>query len=97
VQKLLGTQKVRKLRKYRGGATILTPWFGVQHVVDTPFLLTPFGFFPLEIWYPSLANTASVSIRIYPEKEKVKKRYSGKWNPNMLADYCWKLVRRHLQ
>jgi hypothetical protein len=23
----------------------------------------------------------------------MEKRYSGKWNPNLLADYCWKLVR----
>jgi hypothetical protein len=47
-----------------------SPWFGVQHVVDTPFLAIPFGFFPLEIWYPSLANTASVCIRISWKKKK---------------------------
>jgi hypothetical protein len=22
----------------------------------------------------------------------MEKRYSSKWNPNMLADYCWMLV-----
>jgi hypothetical protein len=32
-------------------------------------------------------------IRIY---SKWKKRYRGKWNPNMLADYCWTLVRETL-
>jgi hypothetical protein len=43
-----------------------------------------------EIWEPFLTSTVKGSIRIYPEWEK---RYSGKWNPNMLADYCWTLVR----
>jgi hypothetical protein len=23
----------------------------------------------------------------------MEKRYSGKWNPDMVADYCWTLVR----
>jgi hypothetical protein len=28
-------------------------------------------------------------IRIFPNLKK----YSGKWSPNMLTDYCWSLIR----
>jgi hypothetical protein len=32
-------------------------------------------------------------IRFYQDTSRKENRYSGKWNPNMLADYCWTLVR----
>jgi hypothetical protein len=42
------------------------------------------------MWERSLTSTVKGSIRIYPER---KKRYSGRWNPDMLAHNCWTLVR----
>jgi len=33
------------------------------------------------------------SERIHQDITRVNKRLSGKWNPYMLADYCWTLVR----
>jgi hypothetical protein len=48
------------------------------------------NFFSREIGQPSLTSTVKGSIRINTEW---KKRYSGKWNANLLADYCWTLVR----
>jgi hypothetical protein len=32
--------------------------------------------------------------RFHQDKSQMEKRYSSKWNPNMLADYCWTLVGR---
>jgi len=30
--------------------------------------------------------------RFHQDISQMEKRYSSKWNPNMLADYCWMLV-----
>jgi hypothetical protein len=30
--------------------------------------------------------------RFHQDISRMGKRYIGKWNPNILADYCWKLV-----
>mgnify|MGYP003623502640 CR=1 FL=1 len=29
----------------------------------------------------------------HQEISAMEKRYQGKWNPNMLADYCWTIKR----
>jgi len=43
-----------------------------------------------------LGNTGAVSDengeRFHQDISQMEKRYSSKWNPNMLADYCWMLV-----
>ena len=31
--------------------------------------------------------------RFHQDIAAMEKRYQGKWNPSMLADYCWTLVR----
>lgn len=31
--------------------------------------------------------------RFHQEIASIEKRYTGKWSPNMLADYCWTLIR----
>lgn len=31
--------------------------------------------------------------RFHQEIARMEKRYQGKWTPNMLADYCWTLLR----
>ena len=31
--------------------------------------------------------------RFHQDVATMEKRYQGKWSPNMLADYCWTLVR----
>jgi hypothetical protein len=31
--------------------------------------------------------------RVNKDISQTEKRYSGKFSPNMLADYCWNLVR----
>jgi len=91
VQQLLGNKEIRKLRRNRGGPAFLVPCRGVQHVVENPFPAIPLGFFFREIWQPFLTSMVKGYIRINTEWKK--KRYSGKWNANMLADYCWALVR----
>jgi hypothetical protein len=34
------------------------------------------------------------SERFHQDISQMEKRYSSTWNPNMLADYCWTLVRK---
>jgi len=46
--------------------------------------------FFLKIWQPSPRDMAKFSITIFP---KLKKGYSGKWIPDMLAKYCCSLIR----
>lgn len=31
--------------------------------------------------------------RFHQAIQQMEKRYQGKWNPNMLADYCWTLLK----
>jgi len=31
--------------------------------------------------------------RFHQDTSQVENPYSGKWSPNMLADYCWSLIR----
>lgn len=31
--------------------------------------------------------------RFHQDIASIEKRYTGKWSPNMLADYCWTLIR----
>jgi len=89
VQHLLGNKKIRKLRRNRGEPAFLVPCLGVQHVVETPFPAIPLGFFSREIGQPFLTSTVEGSIRINTEWGG----YSGKWNADMLDDYCWTFVR----
>ena len=35
--------------------------------------------------------------RLHKDKYRIEKRYSGKWNADMLADYCWTLYGRNQQ
>jgi hypothetical protein len=48
----------------------------------------------LDFFFPG--NMAAVSDehgeRFHQDKYRMGKRYSGKWNADMLADYCWTLV-----
>jgi hypothetical protein len=46
--------------------------------------------FSRKIWEPSLTSTVEGAVRLYPEW---KERYNGKWNSEILADYCWMLVQ----
>ena len=53
------------------------------------FLHSHLDFFPL--------NCRDVSDehgeRFHQDIAAMEKRYQGKWNPSMLADYCWNVVR----
>ena len=49
-------------------------------------------FFSLKTWEPSPMNMAKGSIRMFP---KWKRRYSGKWSANMLADCGCSLTVGH--
>jgi len=44
-----------------------------------------------------LGNTGTVSDkhgqRFHQDISRMEERYCSKWNPNMLADYCWMLVQ----
>jgi hypothetical protein len=61
----------------------------LQHVVKTPFPAIPPGFF--------LENMAAVSDehrgRFHQDIPQMENRYSSKGNPDILADYCWTLLR----
>ena len=52
------------------------------------FLHSHLDFFPL--------NCREVSDehreRFHQDIAAMKKRYQGKWNPSMLADYCWNVI-----
>jgi hypothetical protein len=43
------------------------------------------------------ANLGDVSDehgeRLHQDIARMEKRYEGKWNPSMLGDYCWTLIR----
>ena len=53
------------------------------------FLHSHFDFFP--------SNCDNVSDkhgkRFHQDIAVMEQRYQGKWNPSMLADYCWTLAR----
>jgi len=48
--------------------------------------------FILKIWEHSPMDMATASIRTFIKWKK----YRGKWSPNILADYCWILIRNKL-
>jgi hypothetical protein len=53
------------------------------------FLHSHLDFFP-----PNLGDVSDEhGERFHKDISTMEKRYQGKWNPNMLADYCWTLVR----
>jgi hypothetical protein len=58
-------------------------------VVETPFPANSLGFFP--------GNIGAVSdehgVRFQQDISRMEKKYIGKWNTNLLVDYCWTLVR----
>jgi hypothetical protein len=37
--------------------------------------------------------TVSGEQRFQQDISKTEKRYSGKWSPNTLADYCWNHIK----
>ena len=82
-------KKIRKLRRNCGVATIFILCLEVQHVVETRFPAISLGFFS--------GNMGAISDkhgeRFHQNKSRMEKTYSGKWNPNILADYYWTLVR----
>jgi hypothetical protein len=64
--------------------------YGVQHVIETSFTAFPFRFFFTENM-EALSNKHGE--RFHLSISHMEKRYSGKWSPNMLVDYCWSLIR----
>jgi hypothetical protein len=48
------------------------------------------GFFPPENWG---AVSDEHGERFHQDFSLMEKRYQGKWNCAMLADYCWTLTR----
>jgi hypothetical protein len=48
--------------------------------------------FILKIWEHSPMDKAKASIWTFPKW----KNYRGKWSPNILADYCWSLIRNKM-
>ena len=53
------------------------------------FLHSHLDFFPLSCGEVSDEH----GERFHQDIAAMEKRYQGKWNPSMLADYCWILVR----
>jgi len=61
----------------------------LQHVTKNTLPSLAFGFFP--------ENCGAVNDehgeRFHQEISSMEKRYQGKWNCAILADYCWTLAR----
>jgi len=34
-----------------------------------------------------------LNVKFRQDISQIEKRYTGKWSPNMLADYCWSFIR----
>jgi hypothetical protein len=60
----------------------------VQYVREIHFLSSRLDYFP--------ENCGSVSDEhgesFHQDIAAIQGRYKGKWNPSMLADYCWTLM-----
>jgi hypothetical protein len=58
---------------------------GLSRAIETLFVAFPFGIFLPE-------NMGAFSDehgeRFHQDASQMEKRYSGKWSPNMLADFC---------
>jgi hypothetical protein len=55
--------------------------------IETSFSAFPFGFFSENMGIVSDERDE----RFYQDIFQTKMRYSGKWSPNLLTDYCWSL------
>lgn len=54
------------------------------------FLHSHLDFFPENL---GAAVSDEHGKRFHQDIASIEKRYTGKWSPNMLADYCWTLIR----
>jgi hypothetical protein len=63
--------------------------WGCNMSLKLQYLYSHLDFFP--------ANMRSVSDEhgenCHQDISQMEKRYIGKWSPNILADYCWSLIR----
>jgi hypothetical protein len=66
---------------------------GCNMLVQVHFLDSHLDFFPQN----SGNVTDEQGERFHQDISKMGTRYQGKWNPSMLADYCWTLKRGVLQ
>lgn len=48
-------------------------------------------------WYPKNLGDYSEEQgeRFHQDIKKMERRYQGRWNENMMADYCWTLEKRY--
>lgn len=53
------------------------------------FLKSHLDFFPRNLG----AESDEQGERFHQEIMAIEKRYQGSWGPNMMADYCWGLIR----
>ena len=87
MQQLFGRLKIIKLRRNFGGAPFLILRLGWNMALKLHFLQPRLDFSP--------GNMAAVSDehgeRFHQDTSRMEKRYSDKWNPSMLVDYCWTL------
>jgi len=85
----LGNEKVENYSETAQQLTASYSAVGCNMSLTLHFLHSHVGFFP--------ENMAAVSNencrRFHQDISQTKKRYCGKWSPNMLAEYRWSLTR----
>ena len=57
--------------------------------VKVHFLYSHLDYFPENLG----AFSEEQGERFHQDIKVMKKRYQGRWNINMIADYCWSLMR----
>ena len=57
--------------------------------VEVHFLLSHLDYFPENLG----ALSEEQGERFYQDIKVMEKRYQGKWNVSIIAEYCWGLIR----
>jgi len=89
---LLGNEKAENYSEIAQDLISSYCVLGLNLSMELHFLHNRLDFFPSE-------NTGTVSNehgeRCHQNTSQMEKRYSEKWIPNTLPDYCWSLIKRY--
>jgi hypothetical protein len=89
VKKFLGSIKVPLYKEIVRNMLDKFKLLGCNMGLELHFLASHLDYFP-----PNLtAVSEEQSERFHQDLKDLKRRYQGRWNVNMMADYCWSIAR----
>ena len=89
VHKFLGNYKSDDYRNVVQSMVTNFQELGCRMSIKLHFLDSHMDYFPENLW----AYSEEQGERFHQDICRMEKRYQGRWNVGMMADYCWSLKR----